>query len=247
MDERWYTGETCAPALFGHIPGVTSPDMPRVIPVPPRVGAFRYNGVTFSRKQLPLRPATASTVHVAQGATVTAHVMTPAPNPPGHARGLTFVGLSRSRSLAQLHLTAPLLPGHFTRFRKEYGFIRAELARLKTLAQHTRAALTDGESSGTASDTDLAAASAEEGHVDEAHIGGASDRALTALAFRAAVRTCPAALVKTQQLPVSAVRGAMREWLIKQRRHDLAARLDGKSGKSSVKDRLKRARARGHT
>jgi hypothetical protein len=106
FDAKYYHGETCHPSR------------PRVVPVYCTTCTIEYNGEKYTRAQLPLSPANASTVHQAQGSNAEQHVMCPPGAPHADfARALFYVAISRCETLAGLFLimfnvTAKMFTSH---------------------------------------------------------------------------------------------------------------------------------------
>jgi hypothetical protein len=128
FDEDAYTGET----WWRHL---TLGTVERVVPIGPVKWRMRHQGVEYTREMLPLEPAMASTVHAAQGSTVSAHVMIP---PGGEyadfARALLYVALSRVTNLTGLFLIRHLITAKmFTKWEQQIARISEEYTRLRNL------------------------------------------------------------------------------------------------------------------
>jgi hypothetical protein len=95
---------------------------------------LRTNGKVFYRRQLPFELSYASTVHKYQGLTANHDVVVEPCRTP-FAMGLEYVAISRTTSLARLHLVRPLEEKHFSpkRFSATFDLIHQEYARLKSL------------------------------------------------------------------------------------------------------------------
>lgn len=118
-----YTGPSCHASL------------PRVVPIYATTSTIECDGRAYSREQLPLSPANAITVHLAQGTSKEEHVM----SPPGgkysdFARGLFYVALSRCELLSGLYLIHYRATREmFTKWRTHVAEIDAEYERLRLL------------------------------------------------------------------------------------------------------------------
>jgi hypothetical protein len=119
-DERFYRGESFLQST------------PRVTPVVPLAFEVRLDGKRWTRCMVPLEPATASTIHSAQGIGSDQHVISP---PDGGPVPLLYVQLSRSTTLAGTYVTAPLTAKHFTRGADsdESRAVETEYDRLRNL------------------------------------------------------------------------------------------------------------------
>lgn len=126
-DQRFYRGAT-------FVEGTE-----RVTPVQPLAFEVRLDGQPWTRCMLPLEPATASTIHAAQGMGADEHVVSP---PDGGPAPLFYVQISRSTTLAGTHLLRPLTEKDFTRGSEsdEFRAIQTELERLRKLPKWTRRA-----------------------------------------------------------------------------------------------------------
>ena len=124
-DERFYRGES-------FVQGV-----PRVTPVAPLAFEVRLDGERWTRCMVPLEPATAATIHSAQGMGADEHVMSPPEGGPG---ALLYVQMSRSTTLAGTYVTAPLTTRHFTRGAEsdEFRAVQTEYERLRKLPKWRR-------------------------------------------------------------------------------------------------------------
>jgi hypothetical protein len=120
MDAHWYAGESAGARVGGAARGAHR--------------AHRHLCRSFRRDQLPLKLASATTVHVSQGRTAHQHVMTPATRAFGGEMGfMRALTLSRSTTLEGLFLLRALTSAHFTAFRDEVLLIDAEYERLRAL------------------------------------------------------------------------------------------------------------------
>ncbi|KAE8218476.1 hypothetical protein CF319_g7661 [Tilletia indica] len=109
-------GHTCPSAIFVHMDSGTFQltDLPaRWYPFLPETCSFKIayidqsgtpTSVTVKRKQMKLQPASVMTVHTAQGTTITDGVICDA----RHGGFLTYVAISRTTSLENLFLIAPV-------------------------------------------------------------------------------------------------------------------------------------------
>ena len=95
---------------------------------------LRTNGKVFYRRQLPFELSYASTVHKYQGLTAKHDVVVEPCRTP-FAMGLEYVAISRTTSLARLHLVHPLEQKHFApkRFASTFDLIHQEYERLESL------------------------------------------------------------------------------------------------------------------
>jgi hypothetical protein len=134
MDARWYVGNSTAAWLHAFLPSIDA-TTPNVVPIAPVLRNVRFGSRTYQRRQLPLRLATATTVHAAQGTTQEFHVMSPTTTsrPTGHCRGLTYVGFSRSKCLLDLFLTSPITAAHFMGYDAQRADIVREYRRLRRM------------------------------------------------------------------------------------------------------------------
>jgi ATP-dependent exoDNAse (exonuclease V) alpha subunit len=82
-----------------------------IVPVFANTGRFDYRGVACSRRQFPLRLAYGITVHKSQGLTLSKAVMNLATKE--HALGLSYVAVSRVKSLQGLLFECPFDYDHF--------------------------------------------------------------------------------------------------------------------------------------
>ena len=103
----------------------------RVVPVFPTTMRIKTKYGSFTREQLPLRLARARTVHIAQGQTADEVVFAPSSKP--FSFGLTYVALSRVRTMSGLWLLGKLEGFHFTRHNDCCAEIDREYARLRAL------------------------------------------------------------------------------------------------------------------
>ena len=118
-----YAGPSCHPIL------------PRVVPIYATTSIIVYNGEKYSREQVPLEPANATTVHQAQGSSTEEHVMCPPGSPHADfARSLFYVALSRCELLSGLHIIMHKVTREmFTKHKKHIDEINAEYERLRQL------------------------------------------------------------------------------------------------------------------
>ena len=94
-----------------------------------------------TRQQYPLAMAAASTIHRAQGRTITTkNNINIAARDETTWPGIIYTGLSRFRSITDFTLQQPMTPAHFENLRKKLSTTgrRQEMQRLETLAQGTR-------------------------------------------------------------------------------------------------------------
>jgi len=119
-DLEWATGQetsTLPSMVLIQFDEYRGPDFPccdpGVIPVFPVTRQFEYKGVVCSRTQFPLRLAYAITVHKSQGLTLTKAVLNL--NQREHCLGLSYVAVSRVKSLAGVLFEVPFDYNHFTR------------------------------------------------------------------------------------------------------------------------------------
>ena len=84
----------CGPPLF--------PDDPKVVPIVPVVSNWISDKKNFTRRQYPLVPAYAMSIHMSQGATLDKVSLNIGPKE--FAVGLTYTGLSRAKRLDQIML-----------------------------------------------------------------------------------------------------------------------------------------------
>jgi hypothetical protein len=115
-----YTGDSCLA------------DVPRVVPFCAVQSRTKLMG-KFYRWQLPLEPAHASTIHLAQGLTCTDGVVIQPPRGAGQSMGLVYVAISRATKLANVHLLGGLTRQHFDGHRPTRQLVQAEYARLNKL------------------------------------------------------------------------------------------------------------------
>ena len=91
-----YTG----PTMWRTEPSDDFPDGIPIIPIPPVKSSFEHGGKNMSRTQVPLRLAWAVTVHKSQGLTLKKIKL--GLGKKEFASGLTFVGLSRVKTIESL-------------------------------------------------------------------------------------------------------------------------------------------------
>ena len=94
-----------------------------------------------TRKQFPLAMAAASTIHRAQGRTITTkYALQIAAGDESKWPGILYTGLSRFRSINDFTLVAPMTSVHFANVRKKLSTTgrRQEMERLESLAMETR-------------------------------------------------------------------------------------------------------------
>ena len=119
VDLTWELGQdpnTFLPfAVLIAFDGYSGPAFPGcdagVVPVFANIGRFEYRGVACTRKQFPLRLAYGITVHKSQGLTLSKAVMNLATKE--HALGLSYVAVSRVKSLQGLLFECPFDYDHF--------------------------------------------------------------------------------------------------------------------------------------
>lgn len=94
---------------------------------------YKVNQKSYTRWQIPLLPATATTTHKSQS--MTAHngiIYAPGSSSARvFARGLAYVALSRCTKMENLHLVMPLLMRHFDSHKYQLFEITNEYERLK--------------------------------------------------------------------------------------------------------------------
>jgi ATP-dependent DNA helicase PIF1 len=119
VDLTWQVGRdpyTSLPsAILVAFDGYSGPVFPGcdagIVPVFARTGRFEYHGISCSRTQFPLQLAYAITVHKSQGLTLSKAVMNLATKE--HALGLSYVAVSRVKSLQGLLFECPFDFDHF--------------------------------------------------------------------------------------------------------------------------------------
>jgi len=115
-----YTGDTC---MIG---------IPRLVPFCAVASRTKLNGKHY-RWQLPIEPAHASTIHLAQGLTCKNGIVFMPPTGTGQAMGLAYVALSRAKSLAGICLLKGLTMAHFNGHAPTRALVRTEYTRLRGL------------------------------------------------------------------------------------------------------------------
>ena len=134
FDAKYYNGPSCHPTL------------PRVVPIYATTCNIEYNNERYVREQLPLRPANACTVHLAQGTSTKQHVMCP-PGAPfaDFTRALFYVAISRCTTLAELYLILyQVTPIMFTKHKAHLEDISKEYERLRLLPKWRESLLESG-------------------------------------------------------------------------------------------------------
>jgi hypothetical protein len=119
VDLTWELGQdpnTSLPfAVLITFDGYSGPAFPGcdagVVPVFANLGRFEYRGVACTRRQFPLRLAYGITVHKSQGLTLSKAVMNLATKE--HALGLSYVAVSRVKTLQGLLFECPFDYDHF--------------------------------------------------------------------------------------------------------------------------------------
>ncbi len=120
FDLEWEAGEyssTSLPSLilvkFDNYSRPLFPGcLPAIAPIFPVTRQFEYNKVTCSRQQFPLRLAYALTVYKSQGLTLSRVVLNLSQRE--HCRGLSYVAISRVKTLNGLLFESPFDFEHFT-------------------------------------------------------------------------------------------------------------------------------------
>lgn len=123
FDAKYYSGDSC----------VSTHE--RVVPVYSSFCRVLFNGLKYSREQIPLELATTGTVHGSQGVDTQQHFLSPpAGRHDNFARGLFYVALSRCKTLSgTVILHHPVTASMFTKFKAQVQEIEDEYNRLRQL------------------------------------------------------------------------------------------------------------------
>ena len=111
------------------------PQVPRVVPFSSEACMHRFGkgAGAVTRWQLPLEPAHASTVHLAQGLTAEDGVVVKPPKGAGRNMGLMYVALSRAKIISAVKLLSRLTENHLTGHAAERRAVTLEYQRLRAL------------------------------------------------------------------------------------------------------------------